>query len=117
MNGSGTSQRHIIEDLSRLSATIGDTYRALDEAERDPDLARVLRYIEDELDDRLRTDAQDKPSVSAGALVAGRYRLLARMACRYRSAAASSNRRRRSNASLMLAAMHRLASSGRRRTV
>ncbi|MFK3983113.1 hypothetical protein ACI2K4_22385 [Micromonospora sp. NPDC050397] len=55
--------------------------------------------------------------MSADDRVARRYRLLTRMAGRYRSAADSRSGRSRSNACLMLAAMHRLAGSDRLRQV
>lgn len=116
MNGSGTTQRDIAVDSPELGA-LGDARRILDEAEHDAHLAQVLRHIENELSDRLRTDAQDNPDVPADERIAGRYRLLARMAGRYRSAAGSGNRHRRSNACLMLAAMYRLVGSGRLRRV
>jgi hypothetical protein len=115
MSSAGTTQRHSADPPELFAA--GDARRVLDAAEHDSHLARVLTYIEDELSDRLHTDVQDAPAMSADERVARRYRLLARMAERYRSAAEGRNRRSRSNACLMLAAMHRLAGSDRLRQV
>lgn len=85
-----------------------ETVRLLHAAEVDPHLARVLAYIEKELSDRLRSDAEDDPAVAVQERTARRLRLLRRMAARYEPAA---NRGRLSNgnAGLMLAALARLA--------
>jgi hypothetical protein len=117
MNGPSAPQRLDAQDLPGLGAPSGNARLVLDAAQHDPHLARVLNHIALELDDRLRTDAEDRPDASADDLVAGRYRVLAGMARRYRLAADSGTRRRRSDAALMLAAMHRLAGSGRLRAV
>lgn len=99
-------------DLPELIAS-GGARTVLNAAKHDTHLARVLTYIEDELSERLCTDMQDAPAVSLDERVERRYRLMARMAGRYRSAGIQG----RSNACLMLAAMHRLAGSDRLRQV
>jgi hypothetical protein len=91
-----------------------DTVRVLREAEVDPHLAQVLAFIESELSDRLRSDAEDDPAVAVEERIARRYRLLGRMAARYQPDEGRC-RLGGANTRLMLAVLHRLTCPARPR--
>jgi len=92
--------------------TLPDTLRVLRAAEADPRLARVISFVEGELADRLRIDVEDEPTLAVEERAVRRYRLLGRMATRYRREEGQ-GALGRSDARLMLAVLHRLACSAR----
>ena len=98
-----------LPDLDRAD----DARRVLDATEHNAHLARIVDLLAGELDQRVRTDLLDKPDATPEDLVADRYLLLTRMASRYRVAAGDRGQRGSAGASVMLAAVHRLVSSGR----
>lgn len=83
---------------------VAEAWCLLHAAQRDPDTAKVLDRLVDELRNRIRTLAEDKPN-RAG-LVGDQLRLLARMSHRY-----ATGPRCHPAAAWMLAAIHRLTDS------